>query len=196
MRWYPWFALAPLAAMATACGGADPSDLFSSPATPPEAGSPQDAATPDTGSAPVDAGAPPDAGSLRDVGAPEIVVIDAGSLDPGVTCGNAYCTAGTEICCLDPSIPSSTCAALTAATDCANGGGVPIECDDQTDCPGRVCCGTQQFGNYTYVRCQSSCNGTNEVRFCDPLLPVADQCASPFATCVPSALLLGYYVCQ
>ena len=51
---------------------------------------------------------------------------------PGISCGEATCDEGSEVCCLDSS--SYSCMSF------CSGGVVRVGCDDSADCPGGVCC--------------------------------------------------------
>jgi hypothetical protein len=92
---------------------------------------------------------------------------------------------------------------FTCDTDkntCTNdplGDGVVIPCDDTEECGGQFCCGQFQEGTpsqYTQVRCQSACAGTNARIFCDPANGDAD-CAGT-GVCGMSGTLPGFYVCS
>jgi hypothetical protein len=116
-----------------------------------------------------------DAGSTKDAAAdtklpPEDTGVDAGvdatkpapeAGPPGIACGGAQCTTG-QVCCATDAGPtgcaSSTCPVTT------------IGCDDETDCPGMVCC---LSGGQT--QCATSCT-TGDV-ICDP--GTSNQCTTP-----------------
>jgi len=85
-----------------------------------------------------------------------------------------------------------------------NGGGVPIQCDNEAECPGQFCCGTLDTGSDTYVsiQCQATCDPTqSQYVFCDPNA-ATDVCSTiptnggPAYTCLPSGVLEGYYRCS
>lgn len=79
--------------------------------------------------------------------------------------------------------------------------GLPVRCDDSTDCDaGEICCGTLANDGYHDVMCRTSCpssmgGGLKGVRFCDPDAPI-DQCLTVALRCLPSSRLPGYSVCQ
>jgi len=79
--------------------------------------------------------------------------------------------------------------------------GVPIHCDDKTDCPGsQVCCGLfDQVKGYQSVECRNSCpapSGTSSsVRMCDPNAAV-DECQAINKSCQQSGSLTGFYRCN
>jgi hypothetical protein len=134
---------------------------------------------------------------------------DAGS-DPGIYCGTAgggdtYCPVGKDVCCAKGSGTSlSLHCASAASTTCANGGGLAIQCDNEAECPGQLCCGTLDptSDTYTSVQCQATCDPTqNQYIFCDPNA-ATDVCATiptnggPPYTCTESSLLTGFYRCS
>jgi hypothetical protein len=134
--------------------------------------------------------------------------VDSGGITTsgaGIYCGaNAssqaiYCSTKNQECCgtkatNDPNF-DLTCVALGGT--CA---GVPIHCDDQTDClGGQVCCGQfDQTKGYLSVGCATTCGNsgsTTGVRLCDPGAQV-DECLSIGMTCSESQSLTGFYRCS
>jgi hypothetical protein len=207
-KYLPWIAVVTAVATSVgACGGAASSDLFNGPGSTQgdkdsgtqnnDSGSSMDSSLPhedviqppppDT-SVP-DTSPPPDVIEIVDMG------IDVGPTDPGIFCGNAECAVGQQYCCVSNNAPPPPTYACQnpPPTDCQNAGGVSVECDDAADCPGQVCCGTQQLNQYVYVRCEQQCNATSSVQFCDPASLVG-ECPVP-QTCRASVLLPGYHVC-
>jgi hypothetical protein len=197
-----FFGVAALAAVA--CGGIDEPNFFSSDGTTTTS---KDSGTStgddaghvtanDGGTTPIDSGI--------------VTVIDSGApppADPGIFCGtdgtgssNVYCDPSTEFCCAtgqDLGTPTFACG--TDKNSCTNDslGGVVIPCDKPSECGGQYCCGQFQEGSpsqYTQVRCQNACAGTNARIFCDPANGDAD-CRGT-GTCGESGTLPGFYVCS
>ncbi len=141
-------------------------------------------------------------GTTTDAGSP-----DAGPLTTGIWCGedndgdDVFCATGTA-CCVKKygGGPSHTCSAGGAFGGCSNGG-LPVRCDDQTDCPnGQVCCGTfSEATGYQSVQCATTCNSIGNtiraVRFCDPKA-ANDECAAIGKQCDWSQGLPGYGICK
>ena len=213
-------AIAASVASLAGCGGGS-SDLFGDdPGTALEAGA-LDATSParlDAGGTPgFDAGVAPrddagtDAGPRHDDAATEpdarVPPDDAGpvSRDPGIYCGqkggaDVYCPVGTGACCAAPGNggngnggPRYRCTRSGAACT-----GPSIECDDQADCNGDICCATLVDNAYDGARCAATCKDgphTTTVRLCDPKAPV-DECVAIGLRCRASALLPGFYRCN
>lgn len=80
--------------------------------------------------------------------------------------------------------------------------GVPLRCDDKTDCSlGQVCCAAFDSGGggYRGSQCSFTCTvspipGTTAVQLCDPKNPVSECDAGK--TCSPSGSLPGYSYCK
>jgi hypothetical protein len=191
-----WLALA-----LVGCGGADPSSLLTVPEGGDEAPISSDDATDEVtvhfdAAPPADTGAP-DVSPVPDAGPP-----DTGASGPNIYCGHAGtkdCRAVQADCCVvADGLGSATYACQDPANPsaCSTGGGVPVYCESAVDCPGQVCCGTQNnLNQYISVSCLSSCSGTNDRQFCDPNA-VPSECGPAFTFCGPSTLLPGYSVCQ
>jgi hypothetical protein len=182
-----------------ACGGARETDLQGRPPG-------SDASvTLDTGIDPGDDGS---IGEDASPGEDVVVVVDANKpdvappyKDPGIWCGQAFCTPSTQYCCNDKDFqqnPTYACQATSTIAGCVLG--VKVSCDGQADCPSnQICCGGLQNGAYDEVSCKPTCTGVvnfrNQIRFCDPKAPV-DECKQQNQQCKPSNALKGYYVCQ
>ncbi len=126
------------------------------------------------------------------------VDVDSGKpVDPGLLCGShpsvpAYCTRGTQQCCVDATATTYLCRPL--GTLCSGGTGVPVTCQSGADCPGATCCGTfVQGGGQRRVSCQAACKSPF-VRFCDPSAKTIECDATQ--TCKKSDSLAGYFTCQ
>jgi len=190
--------LALLAFACAACSGADvdllaPADGSAIDSTEP---------TPDS-SAPVDA-SQSDASADADAGFVDVAPpIDAAPpyQDPGIACGNTHCDQDADLCCgtITSYYPEDTysfaCEALSDLVQCA--AGLPIDCDDDRDCPsGESCCATLGYQDYSKVQCQQGpCTNTiygQEVHFCDP----NDSDCAQNTTCKPAPYLTGYFTCQ
>ncbi len=120
--------------------------------------------------------------------------------NPGIACGNVECDPDADLCCGTPTsyYPQETysfaCESLTDFVQCA--AGLPIDCDDDQDCPnGQSCCATIGYQDYSKVACQAGpCANTiyaQEAHFCDPK---NSNCQS--STCKPAPYLTGYFTCQ
>jgi hypothetical protein len=97
-------------------------------------------------------------------------------------------TAGDAKCCLPQGmgapmcIPSGMCGNNTTR----------VECDEPSDCPGQICCGTFSMGDYQVLQCQNSCNGGGQIIVCDN-----NGDCSGNDTCGQSGLLpTGYQICN
>jgi hypothetical protein len=127
------------------------------------------------------------------------------SRDPGIYCGqkggaDVHCPAGTGACCAGNGGngngnggPHYRCTRVGAACS-----GPSIECDDQADCNGAICCATLVDNTYDSARCAATCKDgprTTTVRLCDPKAPV-DECAALGLKCRASTLLPGFYRCN
>ena len=187
-----WLAAAGLAA---ACGGAAETELFgptetSTGETVPSAPTTSASTTPPSASS--------DGGFLTN---------DAGPLGPKpvgppvVACGRSTtCAVPKQVCCATepPDAGAFELACIDAATShaCA---GIPIACDDKSDCAaGHVCCGTYDSNGYKQIACQSSCtsNATlSAVRFCNPKAAV-DECLEIGRKCGASQSLPYLFVCK
>lgn len=215
-------AVAASVALAVACGGASDSELFASPGssefgTLPSGDDPSGTSSGSTsgggssglsgsGSSTSSSGGSTSGGSSgtnADAGAS-----DAGPAKTGIWCGkdndgdNVYCASGT-VCCskqYGPGGPSKTCSGAGPFAGCPNNG-IPIGCDDKSDCPsGQVCCGTfEENSGYHSVQCMPTCtavgNNFRAVRFCDPNAAV-DECAAIGRKCGWSQSLVGYGICK
>jgi hypothetical protein len=212
-------AVAACVASLAGCGGSG-SDLFGEdPGNAVEAGA-LDASSPgaDAGGVPGrDAGASPLDGAATDAGAPRddaaaapdapVAPVDAGPIrrDPGIYCGQK---GGADV---HGPVATGACCAGNAGNGNGNGGpryrctrvgaacnGPSIECDDQADCNGAICCATLVDNTYDSARCAATCKDgprTTTVRLCDPKAPV-DECAALGLQCRASTLLPGFYRCN
>ncbi len=191
--------------MASACGGAEASDLFADPAArdpgsvaPPASTGPEDSGPggPDA-RPPTDATPPQDSRPPEDSSKPDTIPPRDGGTGK-ITCGAALSCESTQTCCavfqgtqgnyrFQCGPTGSSCPALST----------PITCDSPADCPApQICCGDRrQSGTITYydnVRCVTSCDA-NDTRFCDPaVVPTTCQTGE---TCRASMILVGLFVC-
>jgi hypothetical protein len=154
------FGLIDSAASDAGTSGSDASDATLADANPVDAG--------------LDTGAPPDAIPLG---------------DPGVRCGNTFCSAPSQYCCKAGN--QYTC--LAAGVTCA---GASIVCDDRVECTAsNICCAhLDGQGRLTRVDCiaPGSCNG-NSTELCDP---DASTCPAG-SSCKPtSPELQGFFECN
>jgi hypothetical protein len=195
-----FFGVAALTAFA--CGGIDEPNFFSSDDTQTtvtkDASSNTDSGnsgSSDSGSGGTDSGV--------------IVVADSGPpppADPGIFCGtdtssdNVYCDPTTEFCCATgQALGTPQFACGTDKSTCTSDalGGVVIPCDKPAECGGQYCCGQFEEGTpsqYTEVRCQATCSGTNARIFCD--IANGDADCKGTGTCGMSGTLPGFYVCS
>ncbi len=107
------------------------------------------------------------------------------------------CLVPGQVCCLAfDNTESGTCIDHTQAPSCET----DIACHTPDDCPpNTVCCGHvfEDNGTWYYdnVRCKPSCDGSDDVVFCDPwdsTISCTDN-----QSCQPSLILPGgYYVCR
>lgn len=192
-----WVLLTSIALVA--CGGARETDLLGTPpngvdaSTLEDTGTPGDDATTEEDAAPTDDGAVIIDASKPDVAPPY--------KDPGIFCGQTFCTPSTQYCCNDKDFqqnPTYMCQATGTIAGCVLG--VQVKCDSKADCPStQICCGGLMNGTYDEVSCKPTCTGIvlgrNQIRFCDPKAPV-DECKAQAQTCKPSNALKGYSVCQ
>ena len=124
---------------------------------------------------------------------------------PGIYCGAdnnsqaVFCSTKSQECCGTKSLgdPNVSYACVANGGSCS---GIPIHCDDRTDCPStQVCCGAfDQMAGYLSVECKNACNSTGStagVRMCDPNA-ATDECASIGKTCSQSGSLTGFYRCN
>jgi hypothetical protein len=148
-----------------------------------------------------------DGAALEDAAIPDSsVFIDAPVKDdPGVRCGEQngstrYCSGSSNSCCYtaSPGNPGGGGGSFkcepSASSACA---GLAIECDDDADCKGQICCGTLINNRYQSVRCSITCGNTGTgtfIHFCDPNAAI-DVCAADNLQCMPSSVLPGYYRC-
>ena len=107
------------------------------------------------------------------------------------------CPVPGQVCCLAfDNTDSGTCIDDTQAPFCET----DIACHAPDDCPpNTVCCGhiSEFNGTWRYdnVRCKPSCDGNNEVLFCDPF--DTSMTCSFNEPCQPSMILpYGYFVCR
>jgi hypothetical protein len=124
---------------------------------------------------------------------------------PPILCEKELCPVPSEICCVTiPDAAGSVC--KTDKSSCGELGftHTRVECDQPADCPpGNSCCGTKGVVGNTYTRleCQPSCTAGadggpgSDVVFCNPEA-TPDVCAPLGLMCRPSAILLGYFVCE
>jgi hypothetical protein len=104
---------------------------------------------------------------------------------PGATCGTAQCSgASSDICCIELAGGVGTTRACGPSEGCS---GARVVCDEPSDCPGGVCCLSNEETPKT--KCDSKCEGERESRVCDP----AVGCAT--GTCTLQAVL-GLYYCR
>ena len=86
------------------------------------------------------------------------LVLDAAG--PGITCGEATCVEGSQMCCVGESDP--WCDDYQCANAIAR-----LECDDSTDCPGERCCYTNISAmNWIVTRCGASCDSSEIIQVC------------------------------
>lgn len=205
----------------SACSGASSSDLFGPPLvtasseTEPAPSTDESDAPGGESSSSTDSGVPSKNGGdgQKDSGTGEEskdngtdAGKDAGApTGPVIHCGQGsssqLCSVNQEICCVSLDPNSSHIASYACEEDsslaCANG--IPVECDDTSDCPAaQFCCGTLGSNSrYESVFCSPTCDSeTNltRVQFCDPKLSVSD---CPTGTlCVQSISMPGFSVCQ
>ncbi len=92
-----------------------------------------------------------------------------------------------EVCCVDNAAMGSC-----SMGGCASGE-YPIECDEQADCPGEVCCVNKNGSAIDDVSCSFDCVGPNEDLICSS----TDPCPAMEGMCLPEAELpLGYMNCD
>ncbi|HEY6462163.1 MAG TPA: hypothetical protein VIY73_18480, partial [Polyangiaceae bacterium] len=142
-----------------------------------------------------------DAPSSFDASAFDVVSLpDGPSTASAVSCPQdlvpATCHAG-QYCCVvgDGHAGTQTDTCEDDGVKCA---GTPVRCAGPPDCPAaQVCCGTEQLVDggayYVEVSCASSCSGTSQRVFCDPL---NNTCPVEHPTCAISTILPGYDVCN
>ncbi len=204
--------LAPVLAVAPACGGAQSIDFGhtvdsgSGSGSGGGSGSSSGVTAEDSGSPVVDSGQP-----LMDVAVIDVIepmdtapVEEPPPASPPVLCpqnGNPMsCNQGQECCVTgDPTQGTQTDTCQSSGSGCS--GGTVVRCASKADCPGsEICCGTEQTDpqtmmvTYTEVGCAASCAGTSQRIFCDPMATGACPTATP--VCGQSQLLPGYTVCQ
>lgn len=196
MRTHFVFASCFAAAVLAACGGATPSELFST-----------EGAT-DSGTTRADTSVDtPDSSTIEPLEDAAIEPIDANVPDAivnppksSITCGNTPCAIG-QTCCANGERAPFNHVCKPDKGGCGDPS-VIIQCDSAGDCataPGnaRICCGERVIDNgrtsYRDVTCRTSCTGT-DVRFCDPSNPAA-SCGAQ-GRCGPSTILPGYNTCQ
>jgi hypothetical protein len=69
-----------------------------------------------------------------------------------------------------------------------------ISCDETADCAsGEICCGVWAVTHWTQIRCESSCNGSNDRVICGGPTPPPGYCSG---SCIQSSSLSGYYWCD
>jgi hypothetical protein len=197
---FAFVAFAALASMAVvACGGARETDLLGQPAA--DASIKIDSGViPDEDSGPIedDGSAGEDVTPIVDANKPDVA---PPYKDPGIWCGQGYCTPSTQYCCNDKDFqqnPTYMCQLSSTIAGCVIG--TKVNCDSQADCPSsQICCGGLFNGSYDEVSCKPTCTGVvvnrNQIRFCDPKAPI-DECKQQAQTCKASNALKGYYVCQ
>ncbi len=211
------------AALASACGGANATDLFdgvasatldASVGTPSgddgsvtptnDANDSPDAATPVRDAAvQVDSG-----GATRDAGGKVDAGRDAGPTHPvaKIACGSDTCSVPAQDCCRTSGFtgaPTYTCVTKGA---CFGFQSLTIPCDDAADCaalgsPGQLCCYTaaSNTGAVSDVSCRaaSACIKPRG-NLCDPYANIATSCPNTAgsATCAASAdKTFDYSVC-
>lgn len=112
-------------------------------------------------------------------GAPPTVSVDCD--------GNACDVDGTQRCCWDNGNDQGTCEA-----DGNCGGDIPIECDEQSDCPGQVCCVDRSGNTVNGVTCVNNCTGQSR-----PICEEGNAASCMGTTCQPQdGLPDGYFTCQ
>jgi hypothetical protein len=113
-------------------------------------------------------------------GAPPVVSVD---------CDGTPCVVeGSQRCCWNNGDGEGTCKADGVCT-----GQVPIECDEQSDCPGQICCANRQAGNLQSITCVNNCSTGQNRRICEA--GNAQSCTSGSCQQVPGAPD-GYFSCQ
>jgi hypothetical protein len=141
-----------------------------------------------------------DAGSdaAKDTGHPEAAPPLDVAPPPGVQCGEAVCTLGSQTCCREGTAAPYTLQ-CTAASACT---GLSIPCADAADCaagghPGDVCCGHFDKSDIVdQVGCvdPSGCRYVDSrVILCDPSAP--DACPGGEMCETSSLTLRGFNLC-
>jgi len=124
-------------------------------------------------------------------GGPSSGDIACGILNP-TRCNAA---AGERCCILAPGIDH--CIGPDEACECTGPDCVTTvaECDGPEDCDdGQVCCGTFDGQAYVSIRCQASCEGSDERELCHP---GGAPCSNPSASCTRSpSLPPSLYRCE
>jgi hypothetical protein len=101
----------------------------------------------------------PDASTSEDDAAPDV---DSGPSDPGIACGDTYCSVARQNYCCGGNGAGDICVSATSTDDCP----WEITCDNAAECgPGLVCC-YDNAPNVTQSMCQTSCGGANQLQFC------------------------------
>jgi hypothetical protein len=105
------------------------------------------------------------------------IVVDAG-VDAGggkdIRCGNTFCTAMSEFCCI-PENGTARCVTLSTVNTCPDSA-AKVRCDDRSDCPlaTQICCAMPPaMGNGATATCRTQVNcgpGRTEL-LCDPSDP-------------------------
>jgi len=86
------------------------------------------------------------------------LVLDAAG--PGITCGEATCVEGSQMCCVGESDP--WCDDYQCANAIAR-----LECDDSADCPGEGCCFSNMFSSVRIATfCTSDCASIGYTQVC------------------------------
>jgi hypothetical protein len=173
-----------------------PHDGGVAPADAASGGGPQgEAAAPQGGGPDASAGHGPDAAG--DAGADGAVATvdgaaflgDGGPTPGSVTCAGTACAISSNICCTCPGcFPPFPTSCFPSFPGCVTG--VPVQCDDRTDCAsGQVCCGKYSGATFSKAACQASC-ASADVQLCN----VDAECAH--GTCKPSTALPGFATCM
>ncbi len=144
------------------------------------AGSPTSSGQTTTGSGPTTA---------VSTGASTAMSSSTGGTGPFIECGGETCDVSlNQVCCVD-SPGSASC-----EVGGCSGNDVPVECDEQADCPGEICCVFETGGSPDSIECSPTCDGQSQDPICmgsgDPI------CMTP-TMCVQSPdLPSGYEYCQ
>lgn len=112
-------------------------------------------------------------------GAPPVVSVDCD--------GTACDVDAPQRCCWSNADDQGTCQADGVCT-----GQIPIECDEQSDCPGQICCVNRSGNQVQSVTCVNNCSGQSR-RICEE----GNAASCTGSTCQSQGGLPdGYFSCQ